>query len=45
MFARGKKTSQKEVNYADDDFLTKMTTGKDAATVQQWVDIGLAPPR
>lgn len=45
MFATGKRTSQKEVNYADDDFLTKMTAGKDADAVKQWMDIGLAPPR
>lgn len=45
MFRRGEKTSQKEVTYADDDFLTKMTAGKDADIVKQWVDIGLAPPR
>lgn len=44
MFRKGEKTSQKEVIYADDDFLTKMTAGKDADIVKQWVDIGLAPP-
>lgn len=45
MFNKGKKTNQREVIYADDDFLIKMTAGKDADTVKKWAGIGLAPPK